>query len=464
MLIKLTMQISFIEVKSPGAHIYSKFPIPRLGSVLLSTILKNNGYNVKVFIEDIDEPDWLYVENSDIVCISTITSTVIRAYELADKLRLKDKIVILGGPHPSFLPEESLKHSDYVVRGEGDYTLPELIGYLTKGSPSIESILGLSYIRDNKIINNPPRPLLDNLDILPEPDFSLVHGWKIKNIYPISTSRGCPFDCKFCSVIQMFGRKYRFKSVQATLKEIRSVATKVKSTIFFVDDNFTANKNRTKEILKAMISEKIKIPWSAQVRTDVAKDSELLRLMADANCTTLYIGFESINPETLKLYSKKQSLEEIVNCIKAVKDKGISIHGMFVVGADTDSLETIHKTTDFAINLGIDTIQFMILTPLPGTPIFDEMKKTNRLLHTDWSKYDAHHVVYKPILMSPEQLQIETLKAMGRFYSWRYILNNLLKFKLYYAGIGLYGKNAIKRSLKDIKQYLSYLEDGYQVA
>jgi radical SAM superfamily enzyme YgiQ (UPF0313 family) len=137
---------------------------------------------------------------------------------------------------------------------------------------------------------------------------------------------------------------------------------------------------------------------------------------------------------------------------------------MFVVGADTDSLETIHKTTDFAINLGIDTIQFMILTPLPGTPIFDEMKKTNRLLHTDWSKYDAHHVVYKPILMSPEQLQIETLKAMGRFYSWRYILNNLLKFKLYYAGIGLYGKNAIKRSLKDIKQYLSYLEDGYQVA
>lgn len=306
--------ISFIEVKSPGAHIYSRFPIPRLGSVLLSTILKNEGYNVKVFIEDIEEPDWSFVENSEIVCISTITSTAIRAYEIADRLRRIGIIVIIGGAHPSFLPDEALEHADYVVRGEGDHTLIELIECIKNNRHSLETIQGISYKDSSgKIIHNPSRTLLTDMDSLPEPDFSLVYGWKPTNIYPVSTSRGCPFDCKFCSVIQMFGRKYRFKSVEATIKEIRNISSISRSSIFFVDDNFTANKERTKAILKGMIEEGIKIGSSAQVRTDVAKDTELLRLMADAKCDIVYIGFESINPKTLELYNKRQNVEEIIN-------------------------------------------------------------------------------------------------------------------------------------------------------
>ncbi len=451
--------ISFIEVKSPGAHIFSKFPIPRLGSILLSTILRDEGYNVMVFIEDILEPDGSFIENSDIVCISTITSTAIRAYELADRLRKSGVTVIIGGAHPSFLPEETLEHADYVVRGEGDHTLPELINYLKNGMPSIESIQGISYKDDSgKIVHNSSRPLLEDMDALPEPDFSLIHGWKPSNIYPVSTSRGCPFNCRFCSVIPMFGRRYRFKSADTTLKGLRYVASVSKATVFFVDDNFAANKNRTKAILKGMIDEAMKIGWSAQVRTDVAKDSELLRLMADSGCSTLYIGFESVNPRTLELYNKKQGVDEIVNCIKAVKEHGISIHGMFVLGADTDDVETIRKTADFAIKLGIDTVQFMMLTPLPGTPVFFEMRGSDRLLHTDWSKYDAHHVVFNPVMMRPETLHIETLRAMGRFYSWRYIFNHLMKFDFYYAAIGLYGKKAVKEALDKAKAYLETLE------
>ena len=451
--------ISFIEVKSPGAHIFSRFPIPRLGSILLSTILRDEGYNVRVFIEDIKEPDWSFIENSDIVCISTITPTAIRAYELADRLRKSGITVIIGGAHPSFLPEEALEHADYVVRGEGDYTLPELIEYIKNARHSVETIQGISYKdASGNIIHNPSRPLLKDMDILPEPDFSLVHGWKPTNVYPVSTSRGCPFDCKFCSVIHMFGRKYRFKSVDATLKELRHVASVSKSTVFFVDDNFTAKKDRTKAILKGMIDEGIKVGSSAQVRTDIAKDSELLRLMAEAECDIVYVGFESINPKTLELYNKKQNVDEIVNCIKAVKDHGIRIHGMFVLGADTDNVDTIKATADFAIKLNIDTIQFMILAPLPGTPVFFEMRDSDRLLHTDWSKYDAHHVVFKPATMNPETLQIEPLKAMKRFYSWKYILKHFIRLDFYYAAIGLYGKGAVKEALDKAKAYLETLE------
>jgi len=452
------MRISFIEAKSPAANIFSKFPIPRLGAVLLSTMLKERGHEVKAFIEDIAAPDWSYIENSDIVCISTITSTSRRAYRIADRCRKKGIPVVMGGAHPSFLPEEAMKHADYVVRGEGDVTLPELVDYLEKGTPDITSIKGLSYRNNGSgLINNPPRPLIEDLDILPSPDFHLVQQWKPSNIYPVSTSRGCPFNCKFCSVIQMFGRKYRFKSVEILMKELKHIHSFSKGNKFFVDDNFTANKERTKELLRAMIAERISFKWSAQVRTDVAKDEELLRLMADAGCDTVHIGFESVNPKTLEAYNKKQNLEEIIHCIRTVRDHGIEIHGMFVFGADTDTVETLKKTTDFAITHGIDTIQFLMLTPLPGTPFFNEMKESGRLLHIDWSKYDGHHIVFEPSLMSPQTLHVESLKAMGRFYSWKYIFKHLTHLDFFHVAIGLYGKKAVRRALDEARDYLNSL-------
>jgi radical SAM superfamily enzyme YgiQ (UPF0313 family) len=423
--------------------------------VLLSTILRERGYEVKTFIEDIAEPDWSFIESSDLVCISTITSTTIKAYGMGERLTALGIPVIMGGAHPTFLPDESLNYADFVIRGEGEYSLAELLGYLEKGTPALTDIKGLSYRdRDGRNVHNPSGEFIKDLDSLPEPDFSLVHKWNLSNTYPVSTSRGCPFDCKFCSVIRMFGRKYRFKSVEATLKELQYVSSLSRATKFIVDDNFTADKRRTREILRGMIAEGIKTRWSAQVRTDVARDPELLRLMADSGCHTLYIGFESINPKTLKLYNKKQGLEDIISCIRKVKDHGIHIHGMFVLGADTDDVETIRGTADFATGNGIDTVQFLILTPLPGTPLFHDMMESGRLLHTDWSKYDVQHVVFNPRLMSPATLQIETFKAMARFYSWRYIFSHLASLDFHYAAIGIFGKTAVHSSLKASSAYL----------
>ncbi len=450
-------RVSFIEAGSTGLHIFSKFPIPRLGAVLLSTILRERGYEVKAFIEDVAEPDWSFIESSDLVCISTITSTAIKAYGMGERLKAMGMPVIMGGAHPTFLPDESLEYADFVIRGEGEHSLIELLEHLEKGTPALTGIKGLSYRDRNgngRNVHNPSREFIEDLDSLPEPDFSLVHKWNLSNTYPVSTSRGCPYNCKFCSVIRMFGRSYRFKSVEATLKELKYVASVSKATKFIVDDNFAANKRRTKEILREMIAEGIKTRWSAQVRTDVARDPELLRLMADSGCHTLYIGFESINAGTLEAYNKKQGLEDIISCIRTVREYGIHIHGMFVLGADTDDVETIRGTADFATGHGIDTVQFLILTPLPGTPLFHDMMESRRLLHTDWSKYDVQHVVFKPRLMSPATLQVETFRAMARFYSWRYIFRHLVRLDFHYAAIGIFGKTAVHKVLKASSAYL----------
>ena len=179
-------RVSFIEAGSPGLHIFSKFPIPRIGAVLLSTILRERGYEVKAFVEDVAEPDWSFIESSDLVCISTITSTAIRAYRMAKRLKALDIPVIIGGTHPTFLPDEALEYADFVIRGEGEHALVELLEYLEKGTPALMGIRGLSYRdRDGRNVHNPSREFIEDLDSFPEPDFSLVHNWSPSNPYPV---------------------------------------------------------------------------------------------------------------------------------------------------------------------------------------------------------------------------------------------------------------------------------------
>jgi len=452
--------IYFIEAKSPGAHIYSKVALPRLGTILLATILKNEGYNSKTFIEDIAEPDWNELEKADLIGISSITSTAPRAFDLAKRFRSKGISIVMGGPHSTFLQEESLEYADYVVRGEGEVTIVELIEHLNLGKP-LHDIKGLSFNEDGKIFHNPDRPLIEDLDSIPIPDFSLVHEWskKKRKTVPIATSRGCPFGCKFCSVIQMFGRKYRFNSINRVIEELKIHATK-RIHIFFIDDNFAANKARTKELLKRMIDENIDIEWSAQFRVDVAEDPELVGLMQIAGCVNCFIGFESINPMTLELYNKKQELTDIEECIKVLRKAHINIHGMFVLGGDTDEIKTIWDTLKFAKRQKITSIQFLMLTPLPGTPVFYDFLEHNRLLSTNWENYDAHHAVFDPERMTAIELHVTTLKAMSKFYSWSYITKNFFRFKWLYMGAGIYGKHASHEALKKAKDYVEELKSS----
>lgn len=395
--------------------------------------------------------------DADLIGISSITSTAPRAFQLAKKFSSMGIPVVMGGPHATFLPEESLIYADYVVRGEGEETIIELIEHLESGIP-LHDIKGLSYRKGDAYVHNPDRPLIQDLDSAPIPDFDLVHNWREKTSIPILTSRGCPFGCRFCVVIQMFGRKYRFKSIDRVIEEIREVASK-RSHIFFVDDNFAADRERTKALLRRMIAEKIHIEWSAQIRADVARDTELVNLMAQAGCFMVYVGFESINPRTLSLYNKKQTVDDIVECIKTFKNASINIHGMFVLGGDADDIKTIRSTQKFAKRLDIDSVQFLMLTPIPGTPLFEELMQQGRVIHTDWTKYDGHHAVFEPRLMTAFELHTETIKAMAKFYSWGKILKNLLHRDLFYCFVTLYGKRSLKKIKTPSKEYLRELKN-----
>jgi anaerobic magnesium-protoporphyrin IX monomethyl ester cyclase len=248
------------------------------------------------------------------------------------------------------------------------------------------------------------------------PDLSLIVGHERMRSTPIMTSLGCPFACSFCSVTAMFGRKYRFRSAESVVAEIEA---KRPSHIFFYDDNFAADRRRLKDLLRAMIARGLTIPWQSQVRTDVARDPELLELMKLSGCETLGLGIESVDQTALDAMQKSQSVADIVTAVDAIHRHGIRVHGMFVLGADSDNRHTMQRTVDFAIKHRIDTVMLNVLTPAPGTDWFDDVDEAGRIFDKRWQLYDGQHVVLMPTNMEPSALQDAVLEGYRRFYSSR---------------------------------------------
>ncbi|HEV8473743.1 MAG TPA: radical SAM protein [Methylomirabilota bacterium] len=442
-------KLVFVEPKSTHLHVYSRVCIPRLGSVLLGTIMRAKGYDVRVYIEDIQDLDMNDVLSADLVAVSAITSTAPQSYRLADRVREAGAIAVMGGTHTSFLPDEGMEHADFIVRGEGEFAFQELVDAIQRGE-GFDAIENLTYRTDDgRLVHNAERPKIANLDVNPIPDYRLIEGWKPGGVISVATSRGCPFSCTFCSVPGMYGHAFRTHSIDRVLQELQN--HKGNMYTFFADDIFTANKKRCKELLRGMITRDLTPQWGAQVRTETVDDPELLQLMRDSNCFNVYVGFESINPRTLKLFQKKQDLAKIERSIERFHAHKIRIHGMFVVGSDEDDVETIDATAEFALKHDIDSIQFMILTPIPGSPDWDTLydKGNKYVINKNWSFYDGHHAVHQPRRMSPYELQMAAINAMGKFYSWRGIAKKVMKRDMYYTVIRYWGKQMIRNWWKD---------------
>jgi hypothetical protein len=257
----------------------------------------------------------------------------------------------------------------------------------------------------------------------------------------------------------MYGHAFRTHTIDRVVEELQ--IRRESSYIFFADDIFTANKKRVKELFTRMIKAGLTPEWGAQVRTETVDDPELLDLMRDSGCYNVYVGFESINPRTLKLFQKKQDLAKIERSIERFHAHAIRIHGMFVVGSDEDDLETLDATARFARKHDIDSIQFMILTPIPGSPDWDTLyaKGEKYVINRNWSFYDGHHVVHQPRRMSPYELQMGAIGAMQKFYSWGGIVQKLAKRDIYYAGIRWWGKRMLREWWKDDenREYVEWL-------
>ncbi len=461
------MKITLIEPRSPGVHVFSKVKVPRLGLPILGTILKSSGHEVRIYVEEIQAPQLSRVAESDLVGISTITSTAPRAYHMADRLKDidPDLPVVLGGPHVSFEPEEALQHADYCVLGEGERSFPRLIEALASGGDA-RGISGVAYRQRGKAVLNSPAEKVKVSDV-PFPDMKLIEGWETLRLSPLSrrilpfhTSRGCPHGCRFCSVISLFGRQYRFRPVTDVISRLKEHDGAV---IFFYDDNFAADRSRTKKLLRGMIDAGVDIEWSAQVRADVASDPEILQLMVQAGATMLHIGFESVNQSTLQEYEKNQTVEQMVESIETIHHHGLRIHGMFVIGSDADDPSTPRRTVDFALQHGIDTIQLMMLTPIPGTPLYEDFREEGRLITDRWEYYDGHHVVFKPARMTPYQMQYQVMKELARFYSLRRCLNLAARLQFVNSYFGFYGWRTVRRWMRDLRKkgYMSFLQKNF---
>jgi len=404
--------IVFIEPSSNKTNVFDNYmKLPLMGSLYLGTILENHGFDVRIFNENIigREVDPFEIK-ADVYCITALSVSANRARMLASQLKetYPDALIIVGGIHASLMPEDFTDVVDHLVIGEAD----EIIVDVVEGKYREKVIQGKK---------------LADLESMPLVNYSLIEGLENVSSAPIMTSRGCPFDCNFCSVTQVFGKKFRKQSAARIVAEIENALSHFKhNSIFFYDDNFTADRKRISEMCDLIIEKGIEITWAAQVRSDLARDPELIDKMVRAGMTWVFIGFESINDDTLKALHKSQTRADVESAIRTLHDHGVNIHGMFMMGEDNDTPEKIDETVQFAIDNEIDTVQFMVITPLPGTRFYDGIVESGRLFHKNWDYYNGMFVTFQPKNMSALTLTNAVNRAYRRFYSLRRTLSDML--------------------------------------
>ncbi len=388
-----------------------RFPLYRFGSrfyghpnsitgpLILGGILKRAGHTVEVYEELNGKlPLRKCLKKADVFCIYTMTSTAPRAYELADIIHANsDARVIIGGIHASVLPEEAAVHADQVIVGEGESVILDVI----------------SGRRQEKIVYTRPP---SDLDALPFPDYSILKT--PCDCANVMTTRGCTYRCSFCTTSRMFS-PYRQRSVDNVIDEIKTYKKMGFRYMNFEDDNFTADKERAKEICRRMIAENLIFKETFFFgRTDMAEDEELMDLLQKAHLNRVLIGIESLNEKALQQIHKGQHLEDIIRAAESCRKYKIRLIVSLVLGIDADTGEDIRRAVSFAGKLDAYQLQPAILTPYPGTPVFNQYQKEKRMLVPDWEAYDMMNVTFVPKNLTPWELQEEFYHAATSFYTF----------------------------------------------
>lgn len=344
--------------------------------------------------------------DSDIIAFSVETFTAKKAYILAKKYKTSTNHIVMGGFHPSVEPEESLKYADTVIVGDAEDTWGTFISDFKTGQ--VKKIYRSSY-------DFIPKKIDYNFEKFKNKGYSYVGA--------IQTSRGCKFNCDFCAVKAMYPSKVRFKSVEDTIAEIKILKSKF---FYFVDDNLFLNEEVLLELLEKI--KPLKKLWGCQISMDIAKDDKLLKAMKEAGCRLVLIGFESIKKETLENMNKSANLnaKEYDKVIKRINKHGIMIYATFVLGYDSDDLQTFKDTTEFALENHFTLAAFNMLQPMPGTNLYQRFKDDNRLIFEKWWASDEYRYgdpVFFPKNFSPEELKQAYKRAYDKFYS----VPNILK-------------------------------------
>ena len=350
-------------------------------------------------------------ESADLVAMTAMTAQAPEAYRLADEYRARGIPVVLGGIHPSMCPDEAAEHADTVVLGEADRLWPDLVQDFANGK------LKARY--------HDPEPVdLANL-VIPRRDLLNPKGYLCFN--SVQTTRGCPFDCNFCSVTTMSGVKYRFRPAEKVIEELRTVDGR---SIYFVDDNIIGNPKRAKEFFKLLAP--LKRKWASQVTINFARDKELMRLARESGCQGVFIGFETTSDQSVRAAGKGVNRpKEYLRDIRRIREAGMKVWGSFIFGFDNDDLDVFRQTLDFVEKAKLEFAQFSLMTPLPGTALYRQFEEEQRLVHRDWEKYDLGSIVFRHPMLTAKRLHFEKNRAYRRFYSIRSMIkrNGLPKNK-----------------------------------
>ena len=379
-----------------------------------------------VVVEIVDEkfhaiPDGRHY---DLVGITAMTPLAPKAYRIADSFRRQGVRVVMGGYHPTVLPDEALAHADSVCIGEAETLWPTIVAdamagrlkdrYRADAFPCLEGL---------------PCPRRDLLRIPRSKRFEHI------NVYFIQTTRGCPFRCSFCAVSSVLGGKLRHRRVEEIEGEIESLGIRrlergqkrdrFHDIIFFTDDNIVGHRSYAKALLRMVATFNLK--WVGQASTNVADDEVLLALLRDSGCMGLAVGFETLSQRNIRDVGKGVNrTQEYFDRIRRIHAWGIGLAGNFIFGFDHDDERTFTDVVRFVDAARLEGFYYSLLTPYPGTPLYEQMQAEGRILETDWSLYDTDHVVYRPRLMDRDRLLEGYRWAWRHSLTYRSILTRLL--------------------------------------
>jgi radical SAM superfamily enzyme YgiQ (UPF0313 family) len=370
--------------------------MPPLGLLTVASMLPKE-WEKKLVDQNVTQLKDSDLQWADYIFVSAMVIQRQGVKELIERCHKIGKKIVAGGPLFTAEPE-NFDEIDYLVLNEAEITLPLFLVDLEKGAPK-------------HFYTSTEKP---DLSKTPYPAWELVQR-KYYSTMSIQLSRGCPFDCEFCSVTALHGKTYRMRPVSEVEKEIQSLE-RSKAYIFFVDDNLVGNLSHAKELL-TMLSQ-YRLRWVSQGPIHIAEDDALVKLMARAGCHGLFIGFESLREENLNLMGKRiNRVQAYEKGIQKLHEAGIGVYASFVFGYDYDDASVFDEFIAFAEKNRIDGAFLPILTPFPGTRVYQRLKEEGRLLTEDWSQYDMATVVFRPKRMTVEELQEGFWKVNRSFYS-----------------------------------------------
>jgi radical SAM superfamily enzyme YgiQ (UPF0313 family) len=410
--------------------------VPPLTGIHLAAITPPK-YEVRVIHQQVEPvPE---TSNADLIVISFFTGFATEAYRLAQRFQQQGKMVIMGGPHATFWPEEAKRFSDSVVIGEAESIWTKVLEDAEQGR------LKPQYQGHTIPLEKIPTPRYDLLS----------HSFFIPRV--VQTTRGCPFSCSFCSVPAV-NPGFRMRPLQDVLQDIKYDSFPFwwqRKVVWFWDDNLTANRPYIKELLRAMIP--LKRWWLTQASMDIANDPELLELMKLSGCIGVFFGIESFGTESLKEANKRQNrIEYYKKRIEALHDQGIAVMAGFIAGFDGDTVDSIVAMAHRLYEIGVDVPFLSILTPYKGTPLYDKLEQENRLLkERGWQFYNGYNVTFQPQNMSPEELLIAHRQLWQLAFSPLYVLKRIVRtislrpgaFLLSLMMNGFYGVKAFRHNL-----------------